>query len=243
LETSLLHLQFWGCEEDDRPGVPIQLKEGKKQRWIAHPGPDVDLACLPLQLTREQVGEHKVPAIRLGDVVSPKDIYEGAPIMLLGYPEIGLHALRRAVVRQGIISCIAASKPETDLLWIDSHVFPGNSGGPVFRLPCGIDAHGHCVVAGKVAFLGIVTQARLQQFPLMAREKQIEFRFRGHKRGESLLAPDFVGIGVVEPAGFVKEVLTFAGQSQKRGTHKGQDDHVNVMSNSISKRTRNRAKP
>lgn len=37
---------------------------------------------------------------------------------------------------------------------IDAMVFPGNSGGPVFRQPTGVDRLGNMNVGGRVSFLG-----------------------------------------------------------------------------------------
>ncbi|MES4785999.1 MAG: hypothetical protein C4294_09475, partial [Nitrospiraceae bacterium] len=67
-----------------------------------------------------------------------------------------------------------------------------------------------------VTFLGIVTQARVQQFPMLAGEKEVVLKCKGRQPPELLLAPNFIGIGVVEPALHVKELLAVAAKSMKK---------------------------
>ncbi|MDR4487050.1 MAG: hypothetical protein R3B83_05940 [Nitrospirales bacterium] len=85
--------------------------------------------------------------------------------MLLGYADpVGPDLLAKAqVVRQGIVSWVSPTKPESTLFWIDGHIFPGNSGGPVFKVPAGIDRDGHFATRGDMSFVGTVTQTRIHQ--------------------------------------------------------------------------------
>lgn len=181
-----------------------------------HPGADVDLACLPVVIPGRQARKQEVPGVMCGNFAAAREIYEGASIMTLGYPEIGVSARPNAIVRQGIVSCVSPSRPEAHVFLIDSHVFPGNSGGPVFKLPAGIDRQGRFAAGEDVTFLGIVTQARVQQFPMLAGEKEVVLKCKGRQPPELLLAPNFIGIGVVEPALHVKELLAVAAKSMKK---------------------------
>ncbi|MER3424392.1 MAG: hypothetical protein C4293_15410, partial [Nitrospiraceae bacterium] len=92
-------------------------------------GADVDLACLPVVIPGRQARKQEVPGVMCGNFAAAREIYEGASIMTLGYPEIGVSARPNAIVRQGIVSCVSPSRPEAHVFLIDSHVFPGNSGG------------------------------------------------------------------------------------------------------------------
>ena len=61
---SKLYVRFsWFDDKavDEYFGVRLDLVRGRRRRWIAHPDPDVDLACLPLAMTKEQAGRTKLP--------------------------------------------------------------------------------------------------------------------------------------------------------------------------------------
>jgi hypothetical protein len=216
-----LHVRFSCFDEqpvDKYFGVRIDLARRGKRRWIAHPDPDVDLACLPLTVSRENTGGMKPPTITMGDFAGAKDIYEGAPVVMLGYPgAVGPNFWTKALVRQGIVSWMSPTKPQSGVFLIDSNVFPGNSGSPVFKLPAGTDRHGHFAAGGKVTFLGIASQARIQRLPLIVGGKELEVQLKGRKRPATPFVPYFVGLGVIEPALRVKQLLAAAAKSWKQG--------------------------
>ncbi len=218
-EPATLHLLFsWAI---DRRGhrlfsVPIQLRQRNHPRWLPHPDPAVDLACLPLTFRPHQVGKESLPRIAFGEVATTDDIYEGAPVVILGYPgAVEPSYWPRAIVRQGIIAWVSKRNPGFEVFLVDGHVLPGNSGGPVFKLPAGTDRQGRFSLGGNVALLGIVTQARIQNLPLMAGGKEVEVEFKGKKMSQVLLVPNFMGIGVVEPAARVRQLLDTARRSRK----------------------------
>jgi len=216
---SRLHLRFsWFDEKrvDRYFGVGIDLKHRDQHSWLSHPNTRVDLACIPLSLTKKQTGRGELPKIRFGDFGTAEEIYEGAPLMLLGYPDaVGPDLSAKALVRQGIVSWVSPTKPESTVFWLDGHVFPGNSGGPVFRLPAGIDRHGHFATRGDVSFLGIVTQTRIHQLPLIAGGQEIGITFEKKKVPETLLSQSYTDIGLVEPVFRVKQLLAFAAKARR----------------------------
>ena len=139
--------------------------------------------------------------------------------MVLGYPAaFDIPGSPRAIVRHGIVSWVSPTRPGSEVFLIDSHVFPGNSGGPVFRLPDTMDREGRRAEEGNVALLGIVTQARIQSLPLMAGGKQVDLYVQGKKASEPLLTPSFLGLGLVEPAYRIKQLLTSAANRYHRRT-------------------------
>lgn len=216
---SHLQLRFsWFDEKrvDQYFGVGFNLQHKGNHYWLSHPNRQVDLACIPLSLSKKQTGKTELPKIRFGDFGTADEIYEGAPLMLLGYPDaIGPDLSAKALVRQGIVSWVSPTKPESTVFWIDGHVFPGNSGGPVFKLPAGIDRQGHFATGGDVSFLGIVTQTRIHQLPLMA-EIGITFeRDERKKTAETLLSQSYTDIGLVEPVFRVKQLLAFAAKTRR----------------------------
>ncbi|MBI4001125.1 MAG: trypsin-like peptidase domain-containing protein [Nitrospira defluvii] len=197
--------------------IPLQLTKAGRPCWFPHPNKSVDLACLPLPLTMRQPRPGGPSCIAWMDIATTADLYEGAPVAVLGYPAaFDIPDSPRAIVRQGIVAWVSPTRPGSEVFLIDSHVFPGNSGGPVFRLPTAMDREGHLAVGGTVALLGIVTQARIQSLPLLAGGKQVDLYFQGRKASEPLLAPSFLGLGLVEPAYRIKQLLVSATNAHAR---------------------------
>ncbi len=217
-----LHLRFsWFAE--DNLGPSIELWRHGRRRWIPHPDRDVDLACVPLDLGRDQTGRAKLPRITAKEFAPVKEIYEGASVAILGYPgAVGHRFWSHALVRQGMISWVSPGAPGSEVFLVDSNMFPGNSGGPVFKLPAGTDREGRFAVHDEVAFLGIVSQARIQMMALIAGGKELEVHFKKKKKPEPLLIPSFVALGIVEPAFRVKQLLIAAAKSCRRITTKEQ---------------------
>lgn len=217
---SHLHLRFSWHDEmrtDGYPGLQIDLKRMERRQWLSHPQKNVDLACLPLRIPARRMGIKELPSARLGDLGATQDIDLGAPVVILGYPgPAGPGFGPRAMVRQGIVSWVSRTKPKSSVFLIDGHVFPGNSGGPVFTVPTGPVGNSLDAKKGGGSLVGIVTQARIQNMPLMAGGKEIEIKFRGEKTPETLFAPSFMGIGQVEPVSRVKQLLRAASRSAKR---------------------------
>ena len=77
----------------------------------------------------------------------------------------------------------------------------------------------------RSCFLGIVTQARIHQLPLLAGGREIEIHLRKTKSKESLLSQSYIGLGLVEPATRVKELLMLVkkgkGEAKKQRSRKG----------------------
>jgi hypothetical protein len=111
------------------------LKAKAGCEWIMHPHPDVDIAVLPLGRGTppeiDPVFEDvlPIPASRIGRT---RDVNEGVSVVYSVYQEgADIDARFAAMLRSGIVSRI---NPDTTF-YIDSFVFPGNSGGPVFLKP------------------------------------------------------------------------------------------------------------
>jgi len=137
--------------------LEVALKNHEKHLWTAHPDDSVDLALIPFYpiAAAQRVGHFNMvindPAPdpkMLGDhfvvtqKISESGAAEGEDVHVLGFP-IGvlsdqLFGPERSypVARRGSIAWIrpALDKVNTEFL-IDSFIFPGNSGGPVFK-PC-----------------------------------------------------------------------------------------------------------
>ena len=79
-----------------------------------------------------------------------------------------------------------------------------------------MDREGHLTAGGAVTLLGIVTQARIQSLPLLAGGKQVDLYVQGKKKSEPLLTPSFLGLGLVEPAYRIKQLLISATRRHRR---------------------------
>ena len=85
-------------------------------------------------------------------------------------------------------------------------IFPGNSGGPVFIVPTGMTKNGSFAVGGRSAFLGIVSSVARE--PVEVQKASLEFEASDiDSTGSHFKTFDYMGIGVIEAAGRVKELL------------------------------------
>ncbi len=201
---------------DEYLGITIRLKERGRRLWIAHKDPAVDLAAIPLDISIRQAGRPSAGPVPVQAYASADDIFEGASVFVFGYPgAVGPSYWTKAAVRAGIVAWTDPEQPLLNPFLIDAAIFPGNSGGPVFKVPTGMDRRGNVTVGGKVSFLGIISQGRKETSPLRAGGRQVELQ--GPAGPAAVLSEQWVGIGVVEPAERVKELLVQAYESRKRG--------------------------
>ncbi len=194
---------------DDRPvedylGVEIALKKDGKHVWIGHPTADV--AVISLAVNTQEAGRESVKHVPVDYFASSDDVYEGAPIVVLGYPgAIGDGFWTRGVVRGGIVAWVSPNNSAGDPLLVDALLFPGNSGGPVFRVPTATDRHGTVPVGSRGAFVGIVSRGPIWAMPLSAGDRKIAIE--GAAGRTAVLAAERVGVGVIEPAARVRELI------------------------------------
>lgn len=145
---------------EEEHGLPVRLTDSSgRNLWTSSPDRS-DLAALPVPDNFKGLPLH---AIGFQDFASPDDLYDGATIFVFGFPGavgslIGKERLVRAVTRGGVVAWTDPSGHMDNPFLIDANILPGNSGGPVFKVPTGIARSGGLVIGGRVAFLGIVTQ-------------------------------------------------------------------------------------
>lgn len=184
-------------------GMPIELKKDNQFLWMPHPDSTVDLACYPMIFGEYKTDVDKFPVLPYSTLASTEDIFQGAKIYVLGYPgSVGREFWNKALLREGIISWVSSANPQKDKMLIDCEVFPGNSGGPVFKIPTGVGKDGNFIVGGGVKFIGIVSERRFSQTPVEAGGKSVL-----DVAGKELYSLESIGIGVIEPVSRVKELL------------------------------------
>ena len=122
--------------------IPAVDSTGKPQ-WFTHRDPNVDVAGVqanPKFLNQRGIDfdfftndEHSADIDKLKDI----GVSAGDPIFVLGFP-MNLAGEQRnyVIVRPGAIARVGdLIESAATILLIDSHIFPGNSGGPVVLAP------------------------------------------------------------------------------------------------------------
>jgi hypothetical protein len=168
--------------------------------WRPHPIDNFDLAVCQLNISIKEAGRSTVSPVRLENLATENESFEGANILLFGYPgAVGISYWSKPLVRQGIISYVDVQDFGKKPILIDAMVFPGNSGGPVFTIPTGMTRTGSMQVGGRSTFLGIVSKA--------ARQGMEVEKIKVNPDSTKYKSFDFMGIGIIEPANRVKELL------------------------------------
>jgi hypothetical protein len=192
-------------------GLPIQLTTPTGTNlWKG--APDADLAVLPVPTSFARLPLH---AISFQDFAnSGEDLFDGATVFVYGYPGattnlIGSQALVRAITRSGVVAWTDPSGPLENPFLIDANILPGNSGGPVFKVPIGILKSGNFGMGGRVAFLGIVTQDLAGWYAVQADGRIIPFQWPDLPRPsvEQVQVTGIGGLGKVEPAAKVRRLI------------------------------------
>lgn len=112
--------------------------------WYFHPNPEVDVAVTGVlhgHLKRMGLVEKLAPLLSSQaftlDRMHEEEVVEGDPVFVVGFPmEIVSRPRARPLVRSGCIArCSDLYDEPGDTIILDAHVYPGNSGGPVFLPP------------------------------------------------------------------------------------------------------------
>jgi hypothetical protein len=131
------------------------------QLWLASDD-GADIAVIPVTDVSELglipgVNPH---GIDISDIGSADDYFEGASLFVVGYPGVvGNEYLVRSIARYGAIAWLNPDDPYGKSFLIDANIYPGNSGGPVIRIPVGIDKYGRLNPGGTAHLLGVVSKA------------------------------------------------------------------------------------
>ncbi len=206
--------QLWIRVAKDQPsqddfGVPLPLVVNGKALWrAADDGSDLAVALLP-DLSKYP----NLHAIGLQDFGTNDDTYQGASVIILGYPALlGETYLSTPIARSGIVAWMDPGGPDKPFL-VDANVFEGNSGGPVFHSRSGMTRFGGMNLGGGIVFIGIVSQDAKEYAQVIGSGPQGPFIGTNPDPGSGKPSPLFAevrnigGIGVIEPASKAKKLV------------------------------------
>lgn len=213
-EPKSLNLRF--ASDEDKPvdeyfGIPIRLQNQNQKTWIPHVDSKVDIACFLLKISDiPEISGVKVLPYSM--IATNEDLYQGAKVFVLGYPgSVGMVFWTKAILREGIIAWVPPDKTHENKILIDCDIFPGNSGGPVFKVPFGVDKNGNVLSGGKIQFAGIVSQSFLSPTQVKLGNKEII-----DQMGNKFHSFESIGIGVIEPSSRVTELLNMINMEIKK---------------------------
>lgn len=192
-------------------GVVVPLVVNGINVWRTTRDPS-DLAIIPLPDLSKYKNIH---AVGLQDFGVSDDIFQGASVIVLGYPGILGEAYQTApVARGGIIAWTNPDDPLKKPFLVDANIFGGNSGGPVFRLRNGFDKHGNIILGGGVAFIGIVSQDAGEYSDVVVTDNATYAQKLNYPNPQTgvpnsmkAVVKNIGGIGVIEPVSRARELI------------------------------------
>lgn len=188
-------------------GSELQLMNASNQRlWSGLPDGS-DIAAIPAP---GSFRGHLTDCVGLQDFADEDEIYDGATVFTFGFPKdssvlTGQNGLVRAITRSGIIAWTDPNGAEDNPLLLDSNVLPGNSGGPAFRVPTGLNKWGTLVVGARVSFLGIVTSALIEAVQVAG--QPLKFQTNPLTPPDQVGVPGVGALGRVEPAAKIRKLV------------------------------------
>jgi hypothetical protein len=190
----------------DYLGVPIALRSSSGVNLWSSLGDGSDVAAIPMvaldSVLQPEDRLKSYNALQMDALTS--DVYEGESVLILGYPGIvGNEKLVRALVRQGIVAWTNPNQPDDKTFLVDANLYPGNSGGPVIKLPTGLKRDGafDYITGGHFSLLGIVSQAPTQDIKTIVSSPHLG-------RVETHTAITGIGaIGFIEPGSKIRKLL------------------------------------
>jgi hypothetical protein len=189
-------------------GVKIDLKNGDSTAWKSLDDGS-DLAVVDAPDLRKYWNVH---AVSLADFGNEGDVYQGAQVLVFGYPGIlGQSFLETPLARGGIVSWIDPVNGLDVPFLIDANIFGGNSGGPVFHARNGVQANGSIALGGGYAFIGIVVQDAREFAPVISKNADSQTYTPDALTGKPFpnyaIVENIGGVGVIEPVKKAKKLV------------------------------------
>lgn len=190
---------------DQNLGTVLKLTDAAGQNLWNSLDDNSDIAAIPMPNNFR-----KLDAIYVQEFAGPDDLYDGATIIVLGFPAIvGNEKLVRAVTRSGIVAWTDPTDPIEEPFFVDANIMPGNSGGPAFKVPTGMTRGGALGLGGQVTFLGIVSQNVSGYYSVTAdgRIVQVKFPDLPLPSAAQVEVTGIGGLGKVEPAEKIRKLV------------------------------------
>lgn len=161
-KKDIIHLRF--NKGDGSRRYNLSLIENGHQLWVGHDNAAIDIAVIPIDVGRLQEDGVEFRFIMQEQIANLKQIKtlgitQGDEVFVLGFP-MGLAGKikKYVIVRNGMIARLDDEiiKDERAFI-IDSTIFPGNSGGPVFLKPAITSIMGTDAI-NKSYLLGVISR-------------------------------------------------------------------------------------
>ena len=188
-------------------GDPVTLRDSKGSNLWAALADDSDLAVIQIP---DNLFRRHLAALSFAEFATPEDLFDGATVFVYGFPEmVGNERLVRAVTRSGIVAWTDPAGPLNQPFLVDANIMPGNSGGPVFKVPIGMGRGGSLVVTNRVAFLGIVSSDVSLYYQVTADGRIVQKKWDDLPlpSNEVVMVTGIGGLGKVEPATKVRQLI------------------------------------
>jgi hypothetical protein len=138
----------------------------RREKWVMHPEHEVDLCAVPMRGILDELTQSGIPVAfeALPKVMLPNDeelksFTSLEDVLVIGYPNSIWDSLNnKPIVRKGITATsIHVNYRGKNEFLIDSAIYPGSSGSPVFLVNIGIYSDGEGVSFGdRIALMGVV---------------------------------------------------------------------------------------
>jgi hypothetical protein len=199
---------------EEMPPIQLSLFDPQgKNIWIALP--DNDLAVIPLPWAK--LTGKPLSAVTIQDFVSdPDDVFQGAQILVLGYPQVFRNPDQTnpystsPIARTGVVAWTDPTDSLGKPFLVDANLYGGNSGGPVFRVKSGFNKYGSFNIGGpKLEFIGIVSKGPIMTATVVAGNGVVTQPNpqTGIPENEYAIVPYVGGIGIIEPASKARALL------------------------------------
>ena len=170
---------------------------------------EFDLAVIPVtaDIVKRVMGvDDKWFAVHPQDFADQASTYDGEDVFVLGFPAlVGEQYQQKALMRSGIIAWTDPSGPSEHDFLIDTRIFPGNSGGPVFSSAAGVNRDASISTGKPIKLLGLVSQT-------INAKPDVAF---GVRLPENAMVMGAAGVGVIEPAQELLKLMVKAEQTPR----------------------------
>lgn len=154
----------------DRSANPLlspYVTVDRREAWVMHPEPDVDLCAIPMRGILDELTQSGIPIAFEAlskDVMPNADELNGftslEDVIVIGYPNKIWDSLNnKPIVRKGITATsVHVNYEGKNEFLIDTAIYPGSSGSPVFVVNIGIFSDGEEGVSfgDRIALMGVV---------------------------------------------------------------------------------------